>query len=65
MADNSHLNQFSYSWRVITLCVLKVVLNGVMNFLVAAGLEVSGKHKYCTASRVSAKCGGGGGGLHF
>ena len=55
MADNSHLNQFSYSWKVITLCVLKVVLNGITNFLTAAGLEVSGKHEYRTASPVYSK----------
>ena len=43
IADHSHLNQMSYSWRILTLCVLKIVLNGIMNFLTAAGLEVSGK----------------------
>ena len=42
IADHSHLNQLSYSWRVITLCVLKIVLSGIMNFLTTAGLEVSG-----------------------
>ena len=37
-----HSNQMSYSWRLITLCILKVALNGMMNFLSAAGLEMSG-----------------------
>ena len=36
------LSQMSYSWRLMTMCVLKVVVNGIMNFLNAAGLEMSG-----------------------
>lgn len=41
--DDSHLNQMSYSWRLMNLCILKIVLDGIMSFLTAAGLEVSGK----------------------
>eukprot|EP00794_Sanderia_malayensis_P010274 gene10274-11329_t len=39
--DQNHLNQFSYSWRLMTLCVVKIVLNSMTNFLNAAGLEMS------------------------
>ena len=43
--ETEHLDKSSYSWLLMNLCLVKVVLEGIRNFIIAAGLDLQGLYQ--------------------